>query len=215
MVLTEGYDLPDLGCIVLARPTRSMGLYRQMVGRGLRPAPGKDHCLVLDHSGATLRHGRVEDPVIWTLDEDTKAESPGQDARHRDPSERELLACPKCSAIRTAGRPCPECGHMPRRPGQHLDVVDADLVLLDRRGRLHPHQHTPEMKHDVHRQLVGIAMQRGYKRGWASHKFREKFGHWPNRRTSSQRSRQPRFWHGERSGQIAYAKAMEKEARHG
>jgi superfamily II DNA or RNA helicase len=53
MVLTEGFDLPDIGCIVLARPTKSMGLFRQMVGRGLRPAEGKDHCLVLDHSGAT------------------------------------------------------------------------------------------------------------------------------------------------------------------
>jgi superfamily II DNA or RNA helicase len=41
LVLTEGWDLPDLGCIVLARPTKKMGLYRQMVGRGLRPAPGK------------------------------------------------------------------------------------------------------------------------------------------------------------------------------
>ena len=35
-VLTEGYDLPDLGCITVARPTRSLGLFRQMVGRGLR-----------------------------------------------------------------------------------------------------------------------------------------------------------------------------------
>jgi DNA repair protein RadD len=43
MVLTEGFDLPDIGCIVLARPTRSLGLYRQMVGRGLRPAEGRRH----------------------------------------------------------------------------------------------------------------------------------------------------------------------------
>jgi DNA repair protein RadD len=66
MVLTEGYDLPDLSCIVLARPTRSMGLFRQMIGRGLRPAPGKDHCLVLDHAGAVWAHGFVEDAVHWT-----------------------------------------------------------------------------------------------------------------------------------------------------
>ena len=57
-VLCEGFDLPDIGCIVLARPTKSMGLFRQMVGRGLRPAPGKDHCLVLDHAGAVF-HARL------------------------------------------------------------------------------------------------------------------------------------------------------------
>src|SRR5262245_41185831 len=70
LVLTEGYDLPDLGCIVLARPTKSMGLFRQMVGRGLRPAPGKDHCLVLDHAGAVFAHGFAEDTVEWTLEQD-------------------------------------------------------------------------------------------------------------------------------------------------
>jgi len=41
MVLTEGWDSPPVGCCVLARPTKSMGLYRQMIGRVLRPADGK------------------------------------------------------------------------------------------------------------------------------------------------------------------------------
>jgi DNA repair protein RadD len=52
MVLTEGFDCPDVGCIVLARPTRQLGLYRQMAGRGLRPAMGKNDLIMLDHSGA-------------------------------------------------------------------------------------------------------------------------------------------------------------------
>ena len=69
-VLTEGFDLPDVGCLVLARPTRQQGLYRQMVGRGLRPAEGKSHLVVLDHSGAIYRHGCVEDSIAWTLESD-------------------------------------------------------------------------------------------------------------------------------------------------
>jgi len=52
MVLTEGYDLPALGCIVLARPTKQIGLFRQMAGRGLRPAPNKQNLILIDHSGA-------------------------------------------------------------------------------------------------------------------------------------------------------------------
>jgi superfamily II DNA or RNA helicase len=75
-VLCEGWDQPDVSCIVLARPTKHMGLYRQMIGRVLRPAPGKDHALVLDHAGATWQHGLVEEPVVWTLDEDRRAENP-------------------------------------------------------------------------------------------------------------------------------------------
>lgn len=61
MVLTEGFDSPKVSCIVIARPTKSSGLYQQMVGRGLRPDPsipreGQD-CLILDVVGASQTHG--------------------------------------------------------------------------------------------------------------------------------------------------------------
>lgn len=68
MVLTEGFDCPPVGCIVLARPTKQLGLFRQMAGRGLRPAPGKSNLILIDHSGAVYRHGLLEDPIEWTLD---------------------------------------------------------------------------------------------------------------------------------------------------
>jgi superfamily II DNA or RNA helicase len=56
MVLTEGFDAPHTSCIVVARPTKSPGLYVQMVGRGLRPSPGKRDALLLDVMGAATRH---------------------------------------------------------------------------------------------------------------------------------------------------------------
>ena len=73
MVLTEGWDMPEVSCCILARPTKKMGLYRQMVGRVLRPAPGKTNATVLDHSGAVFRHGFVEDRGDWTLDPDKRS----------------------------------------------------------------------------------------------------------------------------------------------
>ena len=74
MVLTEGWDMPEVGACILARPTRKMGLYRQMLGRVLRPAEGKPDAIVLDHSGAVFRHGFAEDAVEWTLDPDRRAD---------------------------------------------------------------------------------------------------------------------------------------------
>jgi DNA repair protein RadD len=68
MVLTEGWDMPEVGCAILARPTRQMGLFRQMIGRVLRPADGKPDAVILDHSGAVFAHGLPEDRVEWTLD---------------------------------------------------------------------------------------------------------------------------------------------------
>ena len=82
-----------------------MGLYRQMIGRVLRPAEGKRDAIVLDHSGAVFRHGFVEDRVEWTLDPDRLAENQA----HQNPSNTErgsrLLECTQCRALRLAGEP--------------------------------------------------------------------------------------------------------------
>lgn len=59
-VLTTGFDHPSLDCIVLLRPTRSVSLYYQMLGRGLRKAEGKVSCLVVDMTDTVNKIGRVE-----------------------------------------------------------------------------------------------------------------------------------------------------------
>jgi len=69
MVLTEGWDLPDVSCVILARPTKKMGLYRQMVGRVLRPAPGKFNAIVLDHSGAIAQWRRDKTIIGWRIEQ--------------------------------------------------------------------------------------------------------------------------------------------------
>jgi superfamily II DNA or RNA helicase len=137
MVLTEGWDQPDVSCIVLARPTKHMGLYRQMIGRVLRPAPGKEYALVLDHAGAVFQHGFVEEPVLWTLDQDRRAENPVQAARSKQEAPG-LTTCPECSAIRTSGQPCPACGWRPQPKRQAIDVIDGDLAHIARDGTRAP-----------------------------------------------------------------------------
>lgn len=64
-VLTEGYDEPTVGCVVVARPTRSRALYTQMVGRGTRRHPDKADCLVMDVVGAADEHSLVTIPSLF------------------------------------------------------------------------------------------------------------------------------------------------------
>lgn len=71
-VLTTGFDFPELDCIYLIRPTKSLGLYYQMLGRGVRIAEGKVDCLVVDYSGTVKELGKIED--IKLLKEDGKWE---------------------------------------------------------------------------------------------------------------------------------------------
>lgn len=75
-VLTTGFDHPALDCIILIRPTRSLLLYYQMLGRGVRIAEGKDHCMVIDFSGSLKSMGkistiRLEKPYLWELTTET------------------------------------------------------------------------------------------------------------------------------------------------
>jgi superfamily II DNA or RNA helicase len=65
--LSEGFDVPEVSCIILARPTKSKALYFQQLGRGLRLASDKFDCLVLDQSQNVIEHGFVEDLEEVTL----------------------------------------------------------------------------------------------------------------------------------------------------
>lgn len=59
-VLTTGFDHPELDCIILLRPTRSLSLYYQMLGRGVRIAEGKESCACVDFTGTYKSLGRIE-----------------------------------------------------------------------------------------------------------------------------------------------------------
>lgn len=87
-ILTTGVDLPYLGCIMLARPTKSYNLYIQIVGRGTRPFPGKDKFIVLDHANCVREHGFIERERRCQLD--------GKPAKEPEPA---LVSCEKCAHI--------------------------------------------------------------------------------------------------------------------
>jgi superfamily II DNA or RNA helicase len=68
-VVDEGLDVPSATCLQLLRPTRSIRLYRQLIGRVLRPSPGKEHAIIIDHSGSWRELPLPDDPIEWTLNE--------------------------------------------------------------------------------------------------------------------------------------------------
>lgn len=92
-VLTTGFDLPELGCVSLARPTQSSVLYLQMVGRVLRPAEGKAAPLILDHAGCATMHGSPLDVREYTLE---GFDAGGPSKRGGEPVAK---VCPECFAV--------------------------------------------------------------------------------------------------------------------
>jgi DNA repair protein RadD len=205
MVLTEGWDLPEVACCILARPTKKMGLFRQMIGRILRPAEGKKDAIVLDHSGAVFRHGFVEDEVSWTLDPDRHAKSPAHEKRCETHASR-LLECSQCGAIRIAGEPCCACGFLPAPPPRSVEIREGDLGLVTA-GRTQPAVYAPAQRLEWIGMLTTIKNERGYKPSWPAVNYKEKFGAWPPWGTVVDPippSPEVRAW--VRSRMIAYAK---------
>jgi superfamily II DNA or RNA helicase len=203
-VLTEGWDCPEMGCCVLARPTKQMPLYRQMIGRALRPASGKQNAIILDHSGAVYRHGLPEDRVEWTLDVDRRAEAPAHKRRQLG-AESRLRTCPACEALMMAP-PCANCGWKPVQRGQYRRFADGELGLVVG-GRATAQQYTADDRSRWHAMLTAIANERSYKPGWIAHQYKQKFGAYPSWGSNPQPlapSQEVRSW--VRSRLIAYAK---------
>jgi DNA repair protein RadD len=211
-IFTEGFDSPDVGCIALVRPTRSLGLFRQMIGRGLRPAEGKTDVIILDHSGGVYRHGRPDDVIEWMLDTDKRATNKTQEARIAKVGHDPFVECKGCGALRMRGMACDACGWEPKPPPRAVEYVDGELVELG--------SHTTAAPTTRADKIIFYAELRGFQRtarkrdgspyanGWAAQQFKTKFGSFPPWDWNNQPTTDPSLatlrWI--KSRQIAWAK---------
>jgi superfamily II DNA or RNA helicase len=158
-VVSEGFDVPAASCAILLRPTQSLGLYLQQVGRVLRPAPGKDAAIILDHVGNVHRHGFPDDHRDWSLDDRLKRSR----ANGAAPCVR---TCQTCFAAFAQQPACPCCGTpVPIQPARQLRQVAGELKELHREA---VRQRTQERRRArTLPELMAIARQRGYSPAWA------------------------------------------------
>ena len=116
-VLTTGFDAPSVDLVGLLRPTSSPVLHVQIIGRGLRPFPGKENCLVLDFAGNLMRNGPIDAPVIKVA----KGDGTGEPI---------MKECPECfEIVHAAVRVCPSCGE-PFQFQHHLHATSGNRAVL-------------------------------------------------------------------------------------
>lgn len=169
-LISEGLDVPAVSAVILLRPTKSLGLYLQQVGRGLRPAAGKRHLVVLDHAGNTQRHGLVTMDREWSLRGRVKQEA----------QDRDMPCCDGCGAFLSGrGRACNGCGWFeqvaPRAPAELLHIA-GELRDVTQEARNWGRQRRLDevLAEASDADLPAIAAARGYKPGWVSHTLRER-----------------------------------------
>lgn len=163
-LVSEGFDLPAIEAAILLRPTRSLALYLQQVGRALRPYPGKDRAVILDHASNIRAHGLPDDEREWSLE--------GREKGKRGPIGPTMPTnmCERCFYI---GRPftaCPLCGHVREVQGRIVELVAGDLEAVDveavRRARKVEQASARTLD-----ELIRLGTSRGYPNphGWARH----------------------------------------------
>jgi hypothetical protein len=159
-----GVDCPEIGCVILLRPTKSLTMYLQSVGRGLRTANGKEDLIVLDHASCVFTHGLPQEPREWSLEAKPK--------RKNAASAPAVKECPECFACHEPAPACPVCGHVYRaevvlRGPEQVEglLVEVDEAVI--RRQRNQEQAAARTLED----LVRLGVRRGMSnpQGWARH----------------------------------------------
>lgn len=171
-VLTEGYDNPVVSCIVLARPTKSKGLFLQMAGRGMRPAPDKENLLLMDHAGAIYEHGMVDQEIDWSLESGKLAFN----ERKYEKRQAKPWQCTHCHFINQPSRDrhCRSCGLKPVNKKQPA-VKPGKLQKV----KVDPKTLTKQSKEKIWISCFWKANKLGLKVGAAAHMYKKQIGVWP------------------------------------
>tara|TARA_B100000035_G_C21036428_1_gene571207 strand:+ start:2663 stop:4069 length:1407 start_codon:yes stop_codon:yes gene_type:complete len=174
-IVSEGTDIPSVtGCLML-RPTQSLSLFLQQVGRCLRPAEGKAAAIVLDHVGNVERHGLPTQPREWSLEGPARRRGD----RPRAPGVR---VCENCfAAMPTGSKACIECGTTFVKRHRTIEMIEAELEEMDHAAAMRAME-AVERRQKAKRSEVGrarsmselqrIAKERGYSPGWATHVYK-------------------------------------------
>lgn len=148
----EGFDVPAIEAAILLRPTKSLSLYLQQVGRALRPADGKTEAIILDHAGNSLTHGLPDDPREWSLADREKR-------KRAEKGEVAIRQCEECFYVFRPAPACPQCGHVAQVAKREIEVVEGTLEEVTERRSLFREQG----KANSLEALIALGRQRGYK----------------------------------------------------
>lgn len=160
-VISEGTDIPVVSAAILLRPTHSLGLHLQQIGRVLRKAPNKTHAYILDHVGNTLKHGFAESTRKWSLEGISKKRKTEQTIPMRQ--------CPNCYCCHSPTPMCPLCGHVYKINFQTINEEQGELREITKKEKMKLQEKKNEERRNAssYEELKKIELKRGYKNGWA------------------------------------------------
>lgn len=162
-IFGEGVDVPALECVMLLRPTQSLGLYLQQIGRSLRPSPGKEAAIILDHVGNCERFGLPDQEREWSLE-----------GRQKSSGDFKLAVriCPECFGAQPPSPICIFCKMVFALKPREIQTVSGELKEVDAAAQLALKLKWKREQGQTQSfaELVNLGIQRHYKRphAWAA-----------------------------------------------
>ena len=157
-IISEGTDIPVVGCAIFLRKTKSLSLYLQQAGRVLRPYSGKEYSIILDHVRNVENHSFPEDERDWSLE--------GRRKQKRDEDEIFIRTCPQCYACyKSSLRACPVCGFGAEnaiKSQREIEFIDAELVEIQK-----VQKERERKEANAFNKLLELGKQRGYSNPYA------------------------------------------------
>lgn len=174
-LISEGTDIPVVSAAILLRPTQSVSLALQQMGRVLRPFPGKQRAVILDHVGNVFRHGLPDDDRQWSLDAKQRKGKQKQEAV------LSIRQCERCFSVHRPAPACPTCGYIYPVKSREVEEVDGELEVVTRSDTRSDNFVTRAVAKNQAKQeqgrarsfeeLVEIGRKRGFShpQAWATH----------------------------------------------
>ena len=171
-LLGVGYDSPKTRCLIDCSPSRSAIAYQQRAGRIQRLHESKPYAIYLDHASNVSRFGYAESMNVSELDNGERKFAEKNQIEKKDKKDATVRECPKCQRI-MMGLRC-ACGYE-LTITERLESDSTMLVRIDDK----PTKASKSEKAMWYSNLLRYSRQKGYKDGWAAHKYRKKFGVFP------------------------------------
>lgn len=169
-LFSEGLNIPNIEVVIMLRPTMSLGLFIQQVGRAMRKSEGKDKAIIIDHVGNTRTHGLPCQDRDWSLNGSMKNKK-GEESKVR------VRTCDVCYAVQPpATEVCKFCGNIFEKQFREVEEVDGELEEVDVKALRQQKRNAVLKEQGAHKtmeQLIALGKQRGYKnaRKWAHFVF--------------------------------------------
>ena len=172
----KGFDEPTIECLLIARITKSKSLHFQMIGRGIRSAPGKQRCFIIDLVGNIRRNGTTDDIDREEAELDDGTKGAASDRPDKDP---QFILCDCGVQIPPRSKFCPACGSEVTRESR---LLEGDFKMVSGK-KDESETDKQDLEYRKRRAFylgaLGHATLKGYKLGFAKGLYKEKFGEWP------------------------------------